>query len=402
MMAPEGLVLLEPPSGWKPAWLQSPQANKIFAALGGDHVRFVGGSVRDSLLGRDVADLDLATTHEPDDTTKLLEAVGIKVVPTGLAHGTITAVVDGQTFEITSLRKDVSTDGRHATVAFTKNWLEDAHRRDFTINALYATQDGRIFDPFGGFDDLQSGIVRFIGNAEDRIKEDALRIYRFFRFSARYAKSIDEAGLRACAARAGDAKNLSRERVRDELLKLLTLSDPRHFVQAMQTIQILPNVGEVSADRRPLCEAIEREARLNCQSAPVTRLGLMYVGATAKKIASAFRLSKKQEQFVGEVRQVSEALPGITSVRPLLYSFGSEVINEALASFEGDLRVKFLDELDNWENPEFPVSGKDLLQLGFGATSALGKLLKELEKEWVKGDFAPTKRELLAKASEKL
>lgn len=169
-------MLLDPPAGWHPDWFQSSASKKIFTALGDNCVRFVGGCVRDSLLGRDVADIDLATTHEPMRTTELLEAVGAKVVPTGLAHGTVTVILDNQSFEVTSLRRDVSTDGRHATVAFTEDWHEDARRRDFTINALYATADGKIFDPFGGLEDLKNRRVRFIGSAVDRIKEDALRI----------------------------------------------------------------------------------------------------------------------------------------------------------------------------------------------------------------------------------
>ncbi len=394
-MALEGRVLLDPAAGWNPDWLKSPQSNKLIAALGQENVRFVGGCVRDSFLGRDVADIDLATTHEPTETTKLLEAVGVKVVPTGLTHGTVTAIVDGLNFEITSLRSDVSTDGRHATVAFTKDWLQDAHRRDFTINALYASSDGKIFDPFGGVDDLRNHRVRFIGDAEERIKEDALRIYRFFRFSARFGASLDAKGLAACEHRASDVKNLSRERVRDELLKLLSVDDPRPFLREMQRIQILPRVGEARADLSDLNKEIERELENECQSSPETRLALLYADGNTKAISSAFRLSRKQELLIRDVRCVRSGLLEEAPVRPLLYQFGTAIVEEALSGFNSHERDKFLQEINDWEAPEFPLSGADLLEAGYQPTPELGERLKLLEQAWIESDFKMTKDELL-------
>lgn len=388
-------MLLDPPAGWHPDWLQSSASKKIFAALGESSVRFVGGCVRDSLLGQEVADIDLATTHEPTETVVLLEAAGAKVVPTGLAHGTVTAILNNQSFEITSLRSDVSTDGRHATVAFTEDWREDAQRRDFTINALYATTDGRIFDPFGGLEDLKNRRVRFIGSAVDRIKEDALRIFRFFRFSARFGTSLDTEGLAACGLRAADAKNLSRERVRDELLKLLSIPDPRAFLREMQAIQLLPKVGNSPAVLNDLNFAVETELSHGRNSAPETRLAFCYSRNSAKEIGKAFRLSKKQQHFISDVREAGQNLDDDTSVRPKLYRLGVKAVEDALASFSGNLRRKFMQEINNWESPVFPVSGADMIEIGFEQTPALGARLKHLEKEWIESDFQLSKEELL-------
>ncbi|MCG8506772.1 MAG: CCA tRNA nucleotidyltransferase, partial [Sphingomonadales bacterium] len=203
-------------------WLADAAVTRVVAALGANNCRFVGGAVRNTLLGEPVTDIDIATRLEPDAVIARLEAAEIKAVPTGLKHGTVTAVAEGHAIEVTTLRHDVETDGRHAKVAFTDDWQADAARRDFTFNALYAAPDGTLYDYFGGLDDLKAGHVRFIGDAEARITEDALRILRFFRFHAHYgAGGMDAAGLDACAALAGRLDILSVERVRDELLKLL-------------------------------------------------------------------------------------------------------------------------------------------------------------------------------------
>lgn len=395
-MALEGPVLLDPPASWHPDWLTTSQSTKIRAALGTDNVRFVGGCVRDSLLGRSVADFDLATTHTPEETTKLLEAAGAKVVPTGIDHGTVTAVIDQLSFEITSLRSDVSTDGRHATVAFTKDWYEDAARRDFTINALYATFDGKLFDPFGGFEDLQRKHVRFIGEAEDRIREDALRIYRFFRFSARFGCSLDVTGLEACRNRAADVNNLSRERVRDELLKLLSVPDPTMFLREMQSIGVLPEVGTSEAGLADISLWIEREQANGSMSSPETRLALLYAQESAKEIAHAFRLSKKLQKFIADVRHASLDLQSGPSIRPCLYRLGPVVVEDALTGFAGDLRASYLRECENWNEPQFPLSGADLIEAGYESTPELGRLLNRLEKRWIASDFTLSKAELMA------
>src|SRR5438067_2415966 len=218
-----GMTLL-PPADWR----DRPGLARLVAALGAGNARIVGGAVRDTLLGIETADIDLATPHDPRTVIKLLEAAGIKAVPTGIDHGTITAVSRDEVYEVTTLRRDVTTDGRRATVAFTDDWREDAARRDFTINALSAApESGEVHDYFGGVDDIRVGLVRFIGDPLARIAEDHLRILRFFRFHARFGQGRpDPAGLEACAARANDLMALSRERIAQELLKLLAVREP--------------------------------------------------------------------------------------------------------------------------------------------------------------------------------
>lgn len=304
----EGRVLLEPPAGWSPAWLTSEVSQKIITALGKENVRFVGGAVRDSLLGQTASDIDMATTHSPEKVCELLRGQGIKALETGMQHGTVTAVWKRHSCEITTLRRDVETDGRHATVAFTDDWREDAKRRDFTINSLYATADGEIFDPFGGLEDLSNNRVRFIGDAETRIREDALRIYRFFRFSARFNAQLDEEGVAACRARAADVSGLSRERVRDELLKLLSASGALQYVAALNDIGGLPAIEHAAASIEQLNHHINQELQTGRQTGAVTRLSSLYCAVSPKALARYFRLSRKQEKFVGDVRDASKQL----------------------------------------------------------------------------------------------
>ena len=224
-------------------WRRRRGMKRLLKALGADEglTRYVGGAVRDDLLGLPVSDVDLATRIRPQQVVERLEAVGVKVVPTGIAHGTVTAVSDGLPVEVTSLRRDVTTDGRRATIAYTDDWQEDAARRDFTLNALSADpKSGEIFDYFGGLDDLEERRVRFIGDPIERIAEDHLRILRFFRFHARFGSGDpDPAALDACAARANDLMALSRERIADELLKLLAMPDPSPTVRVMLDRAIL-------------------------------------------------------------------------------------------------------------------------------------------------------------------
>lgn len=388
-------ALLNPPSDWHPDWLFSAFSQKIFQALGDANVRFVGGAVRDSLRGFAVKDIDMATTHPPDKTQELLQAAGIKTVATGIQHGTVTAVWNGKTREITTLRRDIETDGRHATVSFTDDWDADAARRDFTVNALYATHDGHIYDPCDGLTDLEAGRVRFIGDAESRIKEDALRIYRFFRFSARFGATLDTVGLKACKARADDVESLSRERVRDELLKLLMVTDPLRYIEAMHQIRVLPLIDGAGADVDALRQLLMAETTNNSQMHSVTRLSMLYGAASIKALARYFRLSGKQKIFMETVRQVAAALMGVDTIEPLLYRFGDSAVAEALKSFVGKQRPEFVLRAESWQRPVFPVSGDDLKTLGFKEGAAMGAILGELEQAWIASGFSLSKEDIL-------
>ncbi|MBC7985738.1 MAG: CCA tRNA nucleotidyltransferase, partial [Sphingomonadaceae bacterium] len=284
-------------------WRARPGLDRLLAALDAEEgaTRWVGGAVRDTLLGLPVTDIDCATTIAPDAVIERLRAAGIKVVPTGIAHGTVTAVIEGKPVEVTTLRRDVSTDGRRATVAFTDDWREDAARRDFTINALSADPlSGALHDYFGGLDDLAARRIRFIGDPLRRIAEDHLRILRFFRFHARFGEgALDGAGYAACVARANDLMALSRERIADELLKLLAFPDPRATLRAMLDGAILrpvlPEIGEEGFAR--LDRLIAREQALAIAPEAIRRLAALLPAdaGTVADIAKRLRLSRADE-----------------------------------------------------------------------------------------------------------
>lgn len=387
--------LVNPPTGWQPDWLTSAFSQKIVSALGEDNVRFVGGAVRDSLLGLAVTDVDMATKHPPDQVCTMLEKAGIKVIPTGLAHGTVTAVWQKKTCEITTLRRDIETDGRHAKIVFTDDWWEDASRRDFTINALYATPDGRIFDPFDGMADLEAGIIRFIGDPELRIKEDALRILRFFRFSARFGFSLDEAGLLACRVHADDIKSLSHERVRDEILKLLTVPDPRSFVGTMHDLNILPSLDPGEPDVSGFDELVAVELEAGQFVLPIIRLETLYSSSSCRHIARYFRLSGQQEKYMQSVRDARQAVEAAAQLEPVLYQYGTAVVAEVLKTFDSPRREEFFRALTHWRSPSFPVAGHDLIALGIEPGEVMGAKLKAMEQRWIDSGFTMSKQELL-------
>lgn len=356
---------------------------KTLGAAEGD-TRYVGGCVRDTLLGLEVSDVDLATRVAPEEVIHRLEAARIKAVPTGLAHGTITAVIGGTPVEVTTLRRDVSTDGRRATIAYTEDWREDAARRDFTINALSADpQSGEIFDYFGGQADLDERRVRFIGDPLNRIAEDHLRILRFFRFHARFGEGEpDAAAIEACAARANDLMALSRERIADELLKLLALPDPAPTVRLMIERDIFrPVLPEIkTADR--LVALITAERATGIGSDPVRRFAALLPidTGTAASVAARLRLSKRAAK-----RLVSAADPAIEAPAPLAYRIGNmEAIDRLLLHGEPGPAVKALEA---WQRPRLPVSGGDLVAMGLEAGPVVAATLQAIEREWVAAGF---------------
>jgi poly(A) polymerase len=359
-------------------WRTRPGMAALLAALGGGNARFVGGAVRDTLLGLPVADVDVATLLAPDAVVARLEAAGIKAVPTGIAHGTITAVSKGTPVEVTSLRRDVSTDGRRATVAFSTDWREDAARRDFTINALYADPDT------GEIDDLAAGRVAFIGDPIERIAEDHLRILRFFRFHARFGGGVpDSAALDACTVRANDLMALSRERIADELLKLLAVEFPVPAVGLMLGRAILKPVLPEIDSANALERLVAREADFGIAADPVRRLASL-IGprtAVAENIAARLRLSK------AKARRLALACtpPSPMSPAARAYRTDRESAIDILLIGEGDAAAVTM--LKGWTRPVLGVSGGDLIKRGLTAGPVVATTLNAIEQRWIDAGF---------------
>jgi len=358
----------------------------------GGATRVVGGAVRDTLLGLPVSDVDLATRIAPGEVIERLEAAGIKAVPTGLAHGTITAVIAGRPVEVTTLRRDVETDGRHAVVAFTDDWQADAARRDFTINALSADPvSGEIFDYFGGLEDMATRSVRFIGDPRQRIAEDHLRILRFFRFHARFAcGEPDCAALSACSERANDLMALSRERIADELMKLLALPDPGPSVGLMHQGGIFaPVLPEIGGDEvKLLGELIIREQGLGVPADPLRRLAALLPAETriAGEIAARLKMSNaaRVRLACGASRQPED---GKAEVGALAYRFGLACALDRLLLGDVPPDAARLAELDGWQRPRLPIGGGALIARGLGAGPLVAATLRQIEEEWVAAGF---------------
>jgi poly(A) polymerase len=359
--------------------------------------RFVGGAVRDSLLGLDVSDVDLATALLPDIVINRLEAARIKAIPTGLDHGTVTAVAGGKNYEITTLRRDVATDGRRAVVAFATDWREDAARRDFTINALYADpQTGEIFDYFGGLEDLTSGTVRFIGDADQRIAEDFLRILRFFRFLARYGRGqVDDLAIRACANGTHGLTALSRERIAQELTKLLALPDPVFAVKLMAEHKIfapfLPELPENAAAN--LAKLVEWEKRLlQTPSVPARLLTLLPKNPNiVERVAARLKLSNKMRE--GLAIRVSAPQPTADNIRSLAYGNGMSCARDAAMLYAPNSDIAAcLAQLDNWEVPKFSLRGGELIAMGLAPGPVVAKTLHAIEALWISEGFPDADR----------
>ena len=367
-------------------WRKKRGVSRILKALGSKQglIRYVGGAVRDELLGLPVSDVDFATKLTPEVVIERLEKAHIKAVPTGIEHGTITAVADGQPAEITTLRADVSTDGRRATVAFTDDWMADASRRDFTINALYADpEDGEVHDYFGGLDDLKARRVRFIGDPLTRIAEDHLRILRFFRFHARFgAGEPDAAALEACTQRANDLMALSRERIADELLKLLALADPSATVALMIERGILrPVLPEINGAER-LVELIAAEAAGGFEPDPLRRLSALLPRdpEIAEKIAARLKLSNKAR------KRIALAAEGDLAANPqaLAYWIRTESAQDRLL-LAG--RPQDAAALRDWPVPRLPITGGQLIKRGVPQGPLVAQTLHAIERAWVTAGF---------------
>ncbi|QYC12220.1 CCA tRNA nucleotidyltransferase [Brevundimonas nasdae] len=376
-------------------WLTAAATRTVMKALeaagGPGCARFVGGCVRNSLMGQGVDDIDIATRLRPEQTIAALKAAGLKAVPTGVEHGTVTGVSERQPYEITTLRRDVETDGRRAVVAFTEDWAEDAARRDFRLNALYADAEGTVFDPTdGGLEDAAAGRIVFVGEAETRIREDYLRILRFFRFYAWYGRGAPDAvGLAACGALKDGMGQLSAERVSKELLKLLAAPDPRPSVRAMQDSGVL---AQVLPDVQPLAVF---EALCGPSDDPVLRLAALLPAdeATVVRIAGALRLSNAvRDRLAAIVADGPTVSPGMGEVaaRAAIYRLGQRAFQDRLrlaqAATGGDGEA--LRQLaEAWSAPRMPVGGRELAKLGVKPGPETGRVLKAFEAGWIADDF---------------
>jgi poly(A) polymerase len=379
-------------------WLTAPATRAVMAALeaagGPDCARFVGGCVRNALIGAPVADVDIATTLKPEETDRAIRAAGLKAVPTGIAHGTVTAVSGRQPFEITTLRRDVSTDGRNATVAFTDDWAEDAARRDFRLNALYADGEGRVFDPTGeGVADAAAGRIVFVGDPETRIQEDYLRILRFFRFFAWYGRGEpDAAALAACQALASGMTRLSAERVSKELMTLLAAPDPRIAMAAMAEAGVLAQILP-EAEMGPLFEAAVAQG-----DDPVIRLMTLLPSdeRIVREASARLRLPNATRDRLAGTAVAAPVVRRAMSdpeVRAAVWRHGGRAVSDALhrrwaeSPAGADDAQRLLALAEGWRRPSMPVGGRDLARLGVEPGPETGRILKAFEEGWIADDF---------------
>lgn len=374
----------------------------------GEEARIVGGALRNALLGRPVLECDIATTATPETVTARAEAAGLRAIGTGVAHGTVTVLVDGRPFEVTSLREDIETDGRHAKVRFSRDFADDAQRRDFTMNALSMTRDGTLYDYVGGLADIQARRVRFIGDAQKRIREDYLRILRFFRFTADYAEGpLDEVALHAAIAERAGLQQLSRERIRNELMKLLTAR------RAGEVIRIFCETGLLG----PLIASAPHPARLenllrySCEDPAdaLLRLAALCVNLPedAQRLRDYLRLSNQDHQRLERAAAVFVSLHGLDMPPPaqgllrLLFRHGRQAACDALSLAQAEAGLGFAPAwraailfLRSAEEPKLPFSGADLLARGITHGPAIGAVLRDLQQRWIDAGFPQDPRRL--------
>ncbi len=385
-------------------WMTAPESRAVLAALdaGAADARFVGGCVRDAWLGRPVKDIDIATHAPPDRVMELLTAAGIRAIPTGIAHGTVTALSGGKPYEITTLRRDVESFGRHARVEFTDDWVEDAARRDLTMNALSCTADGVIHDPFDGLADLAAGRVRFVGDARRRIEEDVLRLLRFFRFYAHYGRGEPDAGaLAACVALAPRLPTLSGERVRGELFRLLTAPNAAGVWRLMIDRGVMAHLLPAATATGRLDRLARLERDLDEPPDPTRRLAAVLVCDRAGALAAAdtLRLSNTERDRLAALIEPSAAVSfrdDAATRRRALYRIGEAALyRDALlmaAAVDGGpldaaaLRAALATAAD-LPGLRLPLAGRDLLALGIPHGPEVGRLLKAVEAWWIAEDF---------------
>jgi len=430
---PTGLITPQP-------WMTAPETVAVMAAfhVAGAEARFIGGCVRDAVLGRAARDIDIATPVEPEHVLKILEAANIRAIPTGIQHGTVTAVIGTHHFEITTLRIDVESYGRHAKVAFTDDWTQDAARRDFTINTMSCDEHGNIYDPYEGLEDLSKGCIRFVGDSEQRIKEDVLRLLRFFRFYAEYGKPpINGKALLACRTLAHRLPELSGERIRGELFRILTGPNPADTITLMRAERvldyILPEAGDVGR-LRMLAWLLDRAVKLDdVEIHPVRRMAaLLKPGLTQGELfalAERLKFSNRERNHLLAMCTAEPtydhpavSLPDIHAemsdkdLRMTCRQLGKDVVvDRALLQWAGELALEARlppSKTEQWRTlietardcdiAPFPLKGRDLLGMGVDHGPDVGRLLKQVEAWWLDQDFRPDRAACLNKLTQLL
>ncbi|SFO07296.1 poly(A) polymerase [Mesorhizobium sp. NFR06] len=408
-------------------WLGDKHLQRLLAALkqGDEEARVAGGAVRNTLFGQPVADIDIAATTLPKETIRRAEAAGFKTVPTGIEHGTITVIAGGKPYEVTTLRADIETDGRRAKVIFGRDWKADAERRDFTINALYAEADGTVVDLVGGIADIEARRLRFIGDAEARIREDYLRILRFFRFFAWYGDGRPDAeGLKACARLKEGLTQLSAERVWSELKKLLSAADPSRALlwmrQAGVLTAVLPESEKWGIDA--VHGLVRAEKDLGWTTDAMLRLEAMVPpdAMRMKTLAERLRFSNEEADRLRHWALTIAPDPKVTEtelakklyfggrggyldrIRLALAAARTRAVEDNEAMMEAGGFSRLLNFTLKWEKPVFPIKGADLTGLGASAGPKLGATLKNLEKEWVESGFTLGRGALMERAAQAL
>lgn len=403
-------------------WLSAPETNAVMDALAAGEVeaRFVGGCVRNAISKRNVADIDIATPEMPDKVVERLNAAGIRSIPTGIEHGTVTAVVGDKSFEITTLRRDLETDGRRAVIAYTDDWIVDSSRRDFTINALSANRDGDVYDYHDGISDLAHGRIRFIGRAEDRVTEDYLRILRYFRFFAHFGRHpYDSAAFNACRRFAEKLKDISAERIQKELLGILDANEPADVFIMMREAHvldvILPEATEIGTLRAAAWLAHRGIVLEGFAPDPIRRLGsVLAPDADGATVAQRLKLSNRDIVRISNMLTLAPSLPtppSISDTRRIVYSHGNEAAVDAsvrawarrladiakLPADETADRAKLLEVALSWNAPSLSIGGKDAAALGLKEGPEMGNAIRAVENWWIDGDFQASRNECLEK-----
>lgn len=395
-----------------PDWMDDPAIRLVFDALTDTgaidpQVLFVGGCVRNTVLGLPPGDIDIATVHKPEAVIRRIEGAGVRAVPTGIEHGTITAVINGKPFEITTLRRDVETDGRRAVVDFTDNWIEDARRRDFTVNTLLADLDGDLYDPTGlGLKDIDSKRIVFVGDANQRVAEDTLRILRFFRFYALYGggNTPDPVALAACRAGAGKIAQLSRERIMQEMVRILMVDDPAAILQLMFDNGVLREFANPDYKAEWLKSLVQLQKDHDALDLPA-RMAVVAAG-DAEWVGEFEKFIVISNALRADLNLIFKTLAVISGLRvdEAIYRFGNRAALQACLirhAREGSVPdAETIEQLKNWRAPTFPLSGDDVMKLGVERGPEVGRILNAVEEWWIAEHFRPNESACRAKMKE--